>query len=80
MSSALHLYLKGAFFFEMEIELPEFEEHLTFEQNCMVRESFVEYKTGAFKVQYLRQILKCHDDYRIFLVTGSSFNKMQIEE
>jgi hypothetical protein len=71
MTSELHLYLRGTYFFKNEIELPNYDENLCFQNNCLIRESFINYKKGVLRLLYLRQILKCEGDYEIYLVTKS---------
>ena len=72
----LQLYLKGAFFTEAKIELPDFKQIVddpieNFEFNCRLREEYVRYQTEAFRINHIRQLLKCNNEFEIILVMSS---------
>ena len=78
--SKLQLYLRGALFQETDIELPEYQqldenEQKNFELNCQMRIDFVKAESTKLKLQYLRQVLKCNNEFEIYLVTGSKIEQ-----
>jgi len=74
--SKLQLYLRGAMFQQMDIELPAYQhlddnEQKNFELNCQLRTEMVQAEAIRLKIQYLRQIIKCGYEYEIYLVADS---------
>ena len=72
MTGKLLLYLKGHFVQEADITLPAFQDLVddserNFELNCQIREEFVHAETVKFRCNYLRSILKCKNEYEIYL-------------
>jgi hypothetical protein len=63
----LSIYLRGVIFDETDIEMPCNYDELSFEENCKIRESYLNYQIELFKIKYTRQILKMEKKYKIFL-------------
>jgi len=81
----LQLYLKGAHFQESEIELPNNERAIydpedNFETNCFIREEYVQYQSKVLKVNFIKQILKCQNEYEIYLVVRSKMGEENLLE
>lgn len=70
----LSIYLRGVLFDETEIEMPCNNDELSFEDNCKIRELYVNYQIDLFRIKYTRQILKMEKSYKIFLKVDSKIN------
>ena len=77
MTGILKLYLRGSHFHETEISMPTFDKQLSFEENVEIRESYVRHQSEKMRIMYLRQILKCQNDYSIVLFIKSKVNEME---
>lgn len=68
MKAKLILYLYGSFFAEKEITLPTLKH---FKKNVDIRHDFIKNETTQLKLDNIRQILKCQNNYEIFLIVES---------
>ncbi len=76
----LLLYLKGDLFQQMDIIFPPFKDIVedpqeNFEFNAKLREEYISYQAKVFKVNFIRQIIKCQHDYQIVLVLRSKIGE-----
>lgn len=71
MNYRMLMYLNGLFMFETEGQLPEHNPELSFEDNCIIRDQFIVYKKTEFRIMYLKQSLKCNNNYEIYLLIES---------
>lgn len=75
----LQLYLKGTFFQEADIELPNFrqrveDQEMNFQINCKIREDYIKREAEIMRINYLRQIIKSAYDYEIYFIMDSKIN------
>lgn len=77
MTGILKLYLRGSHLHETEILMPAFDRQLSFEENVEIRESYVRHQSEKMRIMYLRQILKCQNDYSIVLFIKSKVNELE---
>jgi len=79
--SKLQLYLRGTIFQELEIKIPPHQSDLVddpavnFEMNVELRSEFIKAEALKFKIQYLRQIIKCNYEYEIYLQVESKIDE-----
>lgn len=79
--SKLLLYIRGSFFQDREIDIPPHQSDLVnepavnFEMNVELRSEFIKAEALKFKIQYLRQIIKCNYEYEIYLQVGSKIDE-----
>ncbi len=74
MKARLILSLSGAYLSEVDVDLPEHDECLCFEDNCKIRESYLNHQLEKVRIRYLNAILKCNGIYEINLVVPSKMN------
>lgn len=68
----LVLYIRGSYFDEMDIDIPEYENY-SFVDRVDLREGYVKQKALEMKKMFVRAIIKGGYDYRIELVAQSRF-------
>jgi hypothetical protein len=74
MKARLILSLSGAYLSEVDVDLPEHDECLSFEDNCKIRESYLNHHVEKVRIRYLNAILKYNGVYEIKLVVASKMN------
>ena len=76
----LTLYLKGSFYEEIEINPPNHDDELDFESNSKLRELYVEFQSAQLRTMKIKQILKCEQNYSIYVTLSSKANMMEFSE
>ena len=74
------LYLNRQPFHEMEFDLLNYDDKLSFKLNYTLRQHMVDYKINEFKAIYWKQIQKADYNYKIILVHESRINNYNKKE
>jgi hypothetical protein len=74
MKARLILSLIGVYLTEVDVELPDHDECLSFEDNCKIRESYLNHEVETLRIRHLNAILKYNCVHEINLVVASKMN------